>query len=150
MLRLICLSGVPGTGKTSVCRELSKMGINCVSAEELYPDCVQDGEADIDCMRKITDRETEVCESHFSHLLNCQSVIILTSSEDDLEARMRSRGYPQEKISDNIETQRSGAIYYEALQNLPSSRVTILNTSGKSILDIAREIRNIALKTRQK
>ena len=50
---MICLSGIPGTGKTTICRMLRESGINCASADETAEKdgCLKDEEVDIDCLR---------------------------------------------------------------------------------------------------
>ncbi len=137
---MISITGVPGTGKTSVCKELNTMGYRCDSLDALCAECIESGEADIQCMDRITAGVTTTVESHYSHLLHCEYVVILEADEMDLKRRMEDRGYPDSKIEENLDVQRSGTIYYEALERIPAGRIFRINTSGLTTGEIAIRI----------
>ena len=130
---MICITGVPGTGKSTIRNMLTEDGIQCISLDHLARSsgCVDQDNVDIDCLSRKIDSRYRCVESHYSHLLECQLVIILTTREDQLVSRLSGRGYGQEKIDDNIGAQRAEVIYYEALEHLPASRIIrVANDDG--------------------
>ena len=126
----LCITGVPGTGKTALCTCLNSLGVECVSAADLARDlnCIDSDTVDVDCLREKCG-DQEIVEGHFSHLLGCRKIVILTCSEDVLEKRLLERGYSEEKIRENMEAQRSGIIYSESLDLIPSLRIMEIETS---------------------
>lgn len=129
---MICITGVPGSGKTTLSEALSKKGVTICNTDEIAAKlgCLSEGEVDVDCLEKNADFSGyDFVESHYSHLLNCEHVIILECDEQLLRKRMERRGYSEHKILENIDAQFSGTIYYEALQRLPSNRIYTINTT---------------------
>ncbi|MCL5782950.1 MAG: AAA family ATPase [Candidatus Thermoplasmatota archaeon] len=125
---MICLTGIPGSGKTTVAAILRSRGIRVMNVSDLpgFTECNEEDGVDIDCLRsKITSYVTdnEVIEGHYSHLLPCEAVIILERAERNVEQSLRGRGYSSEKISDNIDALRSDIIFSESLEYLPSPRI---------------------------
>ncbi len=122
-----CITGIPGSGKTTICGLLNERGIPCKNALDLPGSsrCIENGEVDIECLSMLVGQQDRdiVLEGHFSHLLGCDSVIILERAEEEICKEMENRKYSQEKISENIDALRSDAIYYEALEYLPSGRI---------------------------
>lgn len=122
-----CISGIPGSGKSTICRLLNSEGIKCFNALDIprSEKCVDHGEVDTDCLRFIIsgNSSVDVVESHFSHLLGCSSVIILERSEEGIEAELRMRGYNEAKISENLDALRADIIYAEALEAMPAGRI---------------------------
>lgn len=141
---MICISGVPGTGKTTICTLLNRDGIKCESADKVARDldCLNDDGVDVDILR---DRfpSFEVVEGHYSHLLDCNAVIILFTDEEILRERLSKRNYDQEKIQQNVEAQISGTIYYESLDRVPSNRIFQLDTGKMGLDETYHAIRRI-------
>lgn len=135
---MICLTGIPGTGKTTICKMLDEKGIRCVSADSIAEqlECKEGDEVDIDCLRSKMIPSDIVVESHYSHLLKCDFIIILEAPESIIEERLAKRGYSEVKIRGNIDTQLSGSIYSEALDNLPATRIVRIDCSGKDINEV--------------
>ncbi len=131
---MICITGIPATGKTKVCELLRKRGIECAEANEFaaISGCLNDGEVDIECLKNYLKSTAfdGVISSHYSHLLGCEKVIILYADEKDLRERMEKRGYPAEKINENIDAQDSDVIYYEALDLMPENRIIRIKTGN--------------------
>lgn len=148
---MICLSGIPGTGKTTICRMLKESGVNCVSADEIAEKdgCLKDEEVDIDCLRNSSFQGISVLESHYSHLLKCDYAIILEAPVEEIEARLRERGYPESKIAGNIDALLSGMIYSEALENLPSTRIRNIDCGNRGIDEVFFEVSSLIEKLSQ-
>lgn len=121
-----CITGVPGSGKSTICRMLNENGIRCVNVMDIQgaEKCNENGEVDIECMKSVIVGQTfPVVEGHFSHLLNCSDVIILERSEEATRKELERRGYEMQKIEENLDALRSGILYAEALEKMPSGRI---------------------------
>ncbi len=143
---MICITGIPATGKTTVCNYLKSMGIQCSSLNDVAEErqLIQNGCVDIDSLKEIK-MDCTVVEAHYSHLLKCDYVIILKDDEDAILGRMNERKYSKEKISENLDVQRSDTIYYEALDHLPGNRIFTVNVQSKPIEDICKIIYEIII-----
>ncbi|MEM0155012.1 MAG: AAA family ATPase [Thermoplasmataceae archaeon] len=130
---MICISGVPGSGKTTICSLLVSKGMDCRSANRVAEDldCISNGAVDIDKMRSRMP-QVDVLEGHYAHLLGCEAVIILTAREDIIRERLSARGYLNEKIETNIDSLLADTIYYESLDLLPSGKIFRVDTSDIS------------------
>ena len=143
---MIGITGVPGTGKTTLCRMLNQGGFRCHSLAELGMSmgCITGDEASIQCLRdKLDPGLYPVIEGHYSHLMKCTHVIILERDPEELRTLYNSRAYSSEKGEQNIEVQESGSIYSEALDLLPSVRIFRVKNEGsrkEKLLEAALEI----------
>lgn len=150
---MICITGVPGTGKTTISRILNDMGYRICDAAGIAgnSDCISGTDVDLDCLMERGDfSDCDGVQSHFSHLLQCSVVFILEADEEELGQRMRDRGYTEEKISENIDAQRSDTIYYEALDRVPSNRIFRLKTTGTTPESVADNITQLLQLDRKK
>ena len=144
--KIICISGIPGTGKTTVCRKMNDLGHPCVEGNELATryGCISGDQVDIDCLSDhlLMDRFHGIIAAHYAHLLPCDVVIILEADESKLRERMKARGYPDEKIEENLDAQRSDVIYSESLDLIPSTRIFRINNEDldATILNIEKII----------
>ncbi|MGC8609061.1 MAG: AAA family ATPase, partial [Thermoplasmata archaeon] len=125
---------VPATGKTTICRHLTELGMNCVEGNDIAQKsgCLKNGEVDIECMKDYL-RSVDfhgIISSHYSHLLGCRRVIIIYADENKLRERMEKRHYSEEKIQENIDSQNADVIYYEALDLMPENRIFRINNEG--------------------
>ncbi|BAB59763.1 hypothetical protein [Thermoplasma volcanium GSS1] len=151
MGKIACITGPPGAGKSTVCSKLREYGYNCKEGNELAKEygCLFDEEVDVECLEEklAEDRFDGIICSHYSHLLGCSTVFILEADLNDLIDRMRARGYSEEKIQENIETQMSSIFYYESLERLPANRIFTLyngniDETAKRIISIIERSRN--------
>ncbi len=125
---MIGISGIPGSGKSSVCDALRKLGYGCRNVLELEGalSCLDGEEMDVECLRERLSRAGErdiIVEGHYSHLLGPSAVFILERDEEKVAETLRGRGYSDEKINENLDALRSDIIYQESLEFLPSSRI---------------------------
>lgn len=141
---MICMTGPPKSGKTTICAELNRKGIECISAVSIAEslDCLDDGIVDIDCMNDKMRLFPRVIEGHFSHLLKCDYVIILKNDPGTLEDRMKLAGYSREKIAENIEASQIEIFRSEALDALPAGRIVTCDLSGKNISEAVSTVMN--------
>jgi len=143
---MICITGIPGTGKTTIARMLNSSGIKCTGLNDISIECgaLNGDTVDIDILRKIQ-INSDVVESHYSHLLDCEYVIILEDDEEQLMKRMEERGYPESKINENIDAQRAGIIYWEAIDRLPANHIFVIQENSRAINNVFTEVMNIIL-----
>ncbi|MBI2675363.1 MAG: adenylate kinase family protein [Candidatus Aenigmarchaeota archaeon] len=128
---IIAITGTPCAGKTAVSKELAELlhikaiSLNLLAGREnLFSSydrrrkCkVVDMEKLKKEIRKISKTEKNlIIESHYSHCLNPDIVIILRCSTKALIERMKKRGWPKKKIEENIEAEIMEMAKFEAVQ----------------------------------
>ena len=126
----VALTGTPGTGKSSVGAELERRGYYVVYldrfAEERklvsgYDPARDTREVDVEAL----DREVRVpvklgfLVSHYAHLLSVNMAIVLRCHPKALVGRLRSRGWAEPKIRENVEAEAIDAITQEAANRVP-------------------------------
>ena len=160
---LIGLTGTPGTGKTSVSKFLEKkrhwkvIHLNDVIKEKhLYTETDEKRDsviADLELVREYLkeniedkeiveegEKEVTILESHLSHYI-ADTVIVLRLYPPELEMRLKTRGYSEEKIKENFEAEALDVILVEAFEWC--KKVFEVNTTGKSIEDVGKDIEKI-------
>lgn len=145
----VAVTGTPGTGKTSVCEELSRQGYRVVdlaalAEEQGLVEHPENGDGpglvDVDRLKKVPLPEVELvflC-SHFSHLLDADVVIVLRCSPKALRSRLRKRGWDEAKIRNNIEAEAIDLITVEAVERC--KRVYEVDTTSLEAKQAARQI----------
>ncbi len=148
---MICISGIPCTGKTSICRMLNDAGIECKNLDNiaLEYNALNNGIVDMDSLIDIN-IDIPVVESHYSHILDCEYIIIIKDDENKVRERMIKRGYSNNKINENIDAQRSDIIYYESLDHMPENRIYIIDGSGMNIEELFLNVYNLILTLNKK
>jgi len=154
---LIGLTGTPGTGKTSVSRFLEEkrhwkvVHLNeLIKEKHLYTEIDEKRDAviaDMELVRKqleetINGKENEVTilESHLSHYI-ADVVIVLRTYPPELEKRLETRSYSEEKRRENFEAEALDVILVEAFEWC--KKVFEVNTTGKSIEEVEQDIERI-------
>jgi adenylate kinase len=125
---VLAVTGVPCTGKTTLCRRLGPalgadvMDLNrLVEDERLY--CGIDPErdtriVDVNKLRMRVSKsigDNTILDGLLSHRLGATHVLVLRCDPMLLAKRMRRRGYSRGKISENVEAEYSGVILAESL-----------------------------------
>ncbi|MGC9123647.1 MAG: adenylate kinase family protein [Thermoplasmata archaeon] len=144
----ICISGTPGTGKTTVSKSLGMKYINlnefarnnnCIDGydEERKTEII-----DIECLKeKLKDIDNVILESHYSHLMNCDIIIILRTSPKILRERLKERNYDENKIMENLEAEAISLITQESL--MENKNVYEIDTGKYNLEETVKIIREI-------
>ena len=149
------ITGTPGTGKTTVASNLS-LDIPVTSLAEILDDegfiSGYDPDRDteiIDLDALVTWLKSQpsscVIESHVSHLLPVDAVIVLRCHPEELVSRLEHRyGNGQEqRIAENIESERHDIILIEALKQHDNQHVYEIDTTPLSIAEVTNEVNAI-------
>ncbi len=161
---IISISGTPKTGKTSVAEALAKrLGWKIVSLNQLaqekglyvgYDRARKSKIVDIKRLRmevlKIAKKEKNlILESHYSHDMPCDVVVILRTNPAELRKRMSRKGWPRKKTEENVEAEIMEVVKSEALES--AKRVLEMDTTGKKPEWVAGQIAaRLRLKNRLK
>jgi len=152
---IIVLTGCVGTGKTSVAKILSKeLRMQVINDKEF---CIANKigtmrgdelEVDISQLQDkilayISDKNT-ILEGHLFSLvkLPADTVFVLHTRIDELEQRLRERGYSAEKIHENILTE--GIDYCKEQAKLHyACKICDIDTTHKTVEEVALKIKKI-------
>jgi len=127
---LVAITGTPGTGKTSACAILDRMGYAVLDLEEVArregcvvgrDDARGSDEVDIDLLRAKLHVPAKLAflRGHYSHRMDVDTVIVLRCRPSVLRQRLEDRGWPPSKIRENVEAEAIDAILQEAAGRLP-------------------------------
>jgi len=151
------VTGTPGVGKTSACalvRRLTVIHVNEL-VDQLHVVSGYDRkrktkEVDVMKLAKAVAKMkvTAIFEGHFSHLLRPDVAIVLRCSPKVLERRLRTKGWDERKIRENVEAEAVDVVLIEALENVPE--VCEIDTTKKNPAQVARAIDRIISGERQK
>ena len=142
ILTITCISGTPGTGKSTVGGELAKRGFRVVEVEEYSRQrgvyCyISNGETLIIDVDELTDSFSRFLREHpdifivghLSHnIAQADAVVVLRTHPDSLQRRLEGKGWPPAKVSENVEAEALEICLGEALE-LHGSKVSELDTT---------------------
>ncbi len=144
----IGITGTPGTGKTSIAKEMSRIsGIKLVDLELFLKKCEigfdeKRGSRIIDekkLSRLFNIKGGFVVESHLAHFLrNLDVCIVLVCGIRELKKRLEKRGWKKEKINENLEAERMKICLGEAMDR--KQNILVYDTTGKKAEEVAKEI----------
>lgn len=149
------ITGTPGTGKTTVTNRLELdrplIHLNEVIDEHDFSTGTDPKRgsqiADIDAVREWAEKQPSdaVFESHLSHLLPVDRVIVLRCAPDELSVRLeeRTEDHHQEFIKENVESERYDIVLVEAIKHHGEENVYELDTTGRSPESITNEIKQV-------
>jgi len=168
-MQILIVSGTPGTGKTSISKNISNyIKANVISLNELAISenliVKYDAKRETSVINnkklisflieliedyKKEDLEFLIIESHFSDIVPEQYinfVIILRCDPDELYNRLKRRGYKREKIRENVQSEILGNCvnyFINKPLNIPILEIDTTNVSiesiTKTIVDILRK-----------
>ncbi len=150
MSMIIAITGTPGTGKSSVCTAL---GLDCVDLNRVIEELglytgVDPARgsliADLDRLHEYIQQKEQpllILEGHLAHLLEPEVAIVLRASPLVLAARLEQKGFPAQKIQENVEAEALDIILAEAVELC--AVVYEVDTSAMSIGEVAAVVRAI-------
>jgi adenylate kinase len=151
---MIAITGTPGTGKTDLSEELRKRGYKVLDVNEHIRSnglleekdesrdtyCVDIDALDLSLEEYRTD-DTVFIEGHFSHCVECDAVIVLRCDPETLAKRLRARGYPDSKVTENVQAEILDVILCESVEtDVP---VCELVSSGEGTFELADKVEDI-------
>ncbi|MCD6226888.1 AAA family ATPase [Candidatus Micrarchaeota archaeon] len=162
----ILITGVPGTGKTTLSQYLSqKLGYHLINindiAKKFKTGTGRWGESIINIKKSekeinkiLKDNDNVIIEGHLGcdMKLNVDIVIVLRCNPKTLKKRLKKRGYPQDKITENIEAEMidyciiNSEENYELHRKIPIIEVLSQKGMKKDVLTMITRI----IKTKQK
>jgi len=127
---IVAITGTPGTGKSSACEVLAKRGYVIVDLDEVAR---REGlivgrdekrgtdEVDVDALREGLRVPAKVAflKSHYSHQMDVNLAVVLRCRPSVLRTRLEARGWPPEKVRENVEAEAIDVILQEAVGRLP-------------------------------
>ena len=148
----VAVTGTPGTGKTSaVARCSSPLDLVDLNAEIIQHgltsghDIDRDSAiADLDAIQEwLADRDDIIIDSHLSHYIAVDLVIVLRCEPDELRRRLLDRGESVEKADENASSERLDLILAAAVERHDPSTIHEIDTTGLSPAAVAARIDGI-------
>ncbi|MEM2123046.1 MAG: adenylate kinase family protein [Candidatus Bathyarchaeia archaeon] len=158
------VTGTPGTGKTMASRILSeKLGclhieLSKLSRNEKFID-KYDYERDTwivnlkgieRYLKNLSSKVNQpyiLIDGHLAHLVSpkddTEIVFILRCHPEELEKRLRGRGYPDKKVSENILSELLDTVLLETLERFSEEAVCELDTTGRDVMEVVDEMLSI-------
>jgi adenylate kinase len=150
---IISITGTPKTGKTSVAKTLAKkLGWRLVSLNQLAEDkefylgydrsrksrIVDIKKLQLEVSKLSRQHKNLILESHYSHDMPCDVVVILRTNPGELRKRMQKCGWPKKKTEENVEAEIMEVVREEALEKVRA--VLEIDTTGKKPEWVAEQI----------
>ncbi len=161
MKMIILITGTPGVGKTTVSSILSEKLNAClininelVGEKHIYTGIDEERGykiVDMDALfkelneiiGKIDPDKYIIIEGHLSHLFESSDlVIVLRANPDVLQDRMKTKGWKEAKIRENIEAEAIDICSYESFE-IHGDKVNEIDTSDISPEEVADLIINV-------
>ena len=153
---VIAITGTPGTGKTTVSKILQDKGYFTINLENFAKkyDCVagydevrQSKIIDTDKLQNVLQnylmagRGIVIIEGHYADVVPNQFVLkcfVLSCPIEDLRPRLEIRGYPNQKIDENVQAEIMKVCWTDALDLYGPTKVTKIDSM--EIQDVAELI----------
>jgi adenylate kinase len=131
------ITGTPGTGKSMIGEELSRLGHTVVHLTTTVGPYVigEDEERDvqvIDVDRWVSEFKPVdgFVEGHMAHYLPCDKIIVLRCRPDELKKRLARRKYPTKKIRENADAEALDVCLIETVESFTPLQILELDTTG--------------------
>ena len=148
-----CITGTPGTGKSTVGKLLARRGLFVVEIGDLcrrhgiysYIEngetlVIDEGQLSEFLSRYLRGVEEAIVVGHLSHHYpEPTSVVVLRTRPDVLEERLRSKGWPRRKIKENVEAEALDIILAEALE-MHREKVSEIDTTALSPGEVCERV----------
>ena len=152
----VIITGCPGTGKTTLADEIGK----CLDLEVIhidqdyiknnglskgYDEIRESIEVDLEKLKEKLKNKEGVIESHLLCEFNLKKsiVIVLRCDTGELKKRLEKRGYSEDKIKENLESEIFNYCGEEARSNYGENKVYELDTTDKTVEENKSKIVNI-------
>ncbi len=127
---LVAITGTPGTGKSSACAILAERGYAMVDLDEIArreglivgrDEARGTDEVDVEALREGLDVAAKIAfvKSHYAHRMDVNLAVVLRCRPSVLRSRLEARGWPAEKVRENVEAEAIDVILQEAVRRLP-------------------------------
>ncbi len=146
---IVAVTGTPGTGKTSVSRELEEE-FNVVDLTEFIKEKdigekkkeIEVGAEElVEALEEEIDSEEDILlDGHLSHHYPADFCVVLRTRPDVLRERLNERSYSDEKIEENVESEILDVILSEVVQK--QENIIEIDTTEREAEGVAEEIRN--------
>lgn len=153
----IIITGTPGTGKSTITKELGKkLGIEMINIKELIEKIKaykmnEEGEKEVllpkfrnALKEELKKRKGWIMESHLlcEIKLEADFIFVLRCKRKELERRLKKRGYKKQKIEDNIMIELLDYCYMKAKKNL-KGKLYELDCTNRNIEKCAEELTKV-------
>jgi len=160
----VALTGTPGTGKSSVATLLQKQGYTIVRLHQFAKEnkCIDGIDTkrntqliDVNklnnSIKKHFNKDTLVFfEGHVGHLLKAiDKVVILRCHPKELSRRLKKKKWNTKKIKENVDAETIDVILCEAVEHHSKKNIFEIDTTKKTIEEVAAIIINIVKKNFQ-
>lgn len=131
-VRRLALTGVPGTGKTTIADALVRRGVAVVhlnefarargllrERDEARGSFLVDMDELADALHEALvglDEEVVVVEGHFAHEMDVHAIVLLRCEPMVLYERLKRRGWPEAKVRENVEAEALDVLAQEVLE----------------------------------
>lgn len=156
--RVLALTGVPGSGKTTIAAALARRGMATIDlngfalAHGLLQERDEARDAFVVDMDELAKRLREaqdaldddivVVEGHFAHEMDVDAIVLLRCDPLVLLQRLRARGYAEAKVRENVEAEALDVLAAEVLDTgIPAVE---LDVTGLSVEDAATRVSELA------
>ena len=150
----IAITGTPGTGKTTCSKGITGkyeiLHLNeIIKEKKLYQGFDEERQtliADVDAIEKELDgKDNIVIDSHISHLLNVDKVIVLRCHPKELKRRLKGRTYREgvdieRSIEENTRAEALDIILVESIEIQGENKVYEIDGTGRAPEEIIQEI----------
>jgi adenylate kinase len=148
-MTLIAFTGTPASGKTTLAKAFCKAsGYKYIDLNEYakehglqtgYDEERQCPIVDAAALREHSFGPCSVLDSHFSHFSPADRVVVVECSDlKVLKKRLEARGYPAQKVRENLDAEIFKVCRTEALEE--RDQVLIIDTAGQTVASCIAEI----------